>query len=377
MIFKVTTAKDRGLDNILKGLSMFENEPVVAAPSKKEKPPKDKKVKKGKKKKKKDDDIELLTSEDRKSIPVEECEDKDIAKMMGLLDVDSIMNGDSSDDDDGISEPIIRAQRGSYRKRKKDSNEIKKEFAEELTLLYDLLGTTSDVSKKIRDYINFDNKKIGGINKSMSDMVSNLLSAQGTQLQILKEISSVKKNAIDLTLKAESKKDKEAGNENMQHQMSALLNTIMKQNRGEFTQATRGPVGYLPQDTLEYDDEADGTIEDFASMLDRGPGYTIDERDEMADLIAERLREEGGYRSEEGDAYIRYEAVNAEVKVKLCVDTGEWEFFAVDQDGNELLDYPLPKKRDVEPLRFTGKIAIDKRSCQYKVVEYYSADLHG
>lgn len=375
MIFKVTTAKDRGIDNILKDLNVLESEKVVSAPTETIKPKKEKKEKKSnKRKKKKKDDIELLSVDSNESTPLEDCEDPDIANMMKLLDVDELMSDKDSDEDD-LSSTIIGAQRGSYKKRKKDSNEYKKEFAEELTLLYDLLGDTSEVAKKIKDYINFDNKKIGGINKNMSDMVNNLLSAQSTRLQVLKEISSVKKAAIDLTLKAESKKDKENATTNDQHAMASLIHGIMKAGRNDFIQAARGnTVGYLPQDTYDYGDQ-DDSIGNYAAMLEHGPGFTEEEKEDMMELIQERLYNEGSgvmSRNSETDAYIKYENRNVEVKVKLCVDTGEWEFFAVDRDNIIIHDYPLPRKKDVEPLKFTGALAIDKRGVQYKVIEYYS-----
>ena len=63
--------------------------------------------------------------------------------------------------------------------------------------------------------------------------------------------------------------------------------------------------------------------------------------------------------------------------IKKCVDTGDWEFIAVDKDNQEIVGFPLPSKESTGKMKFSedGRYASDKYGRSYKVIEYFSDEL--
>lgn len=361
------TPKDREknkMNSLLTDLSSLENERVIGAPKESDAPKKEKKVKKEKKKKKskkEEEQIELL-SVGFDGVEYSEAEDPDIARMMGLIDIDELMNKDYGEEGN-VSDPIISAQRGAYGKRKKDNNEYKKEFAEELTLLYDLLGDTRAFSDKLKNFIDLDGKQIGAVSKTMSDLITNYLDTKKTQLQTLKEISGLKKTAIDLKLKADSKKESNGSESDDSLAVSTLINTIMKTGRGDFAAAIHGGGGgFLPQDE----------IIDYIGHVETSSSYSHlddNENEDYENMIERRLTETGYLEATaENDAYLKYEHRDVRVCVLMDEEENTWEFIAVDRDDIRIDDYPLPEKRETEPMKFNGHMAVDRRGVQYRMV---------
>lgn len=291
-----------------------------------------------------------------------------------LLDVDKMFTDEIEYDEDGqiISNTIIDSER-NYKKQKKNENEFRKEFAEEVTLLYDLLKDTGKLSKEIDKMLkDATGSRVRGVSKNLTELINSKSSTASTQLAIIKEINNIKAKAIDLKFKSEAKKNKEEGDQNFALVSASYLQGITKNGRQNFMQSVRGASGYLPQTSVPTEDDYTGTIIDYEGVPQV---YTEDETSHIEDLIEQRLREEGNpFRSAEGDKIIEYENRGVEIKIKLYVDTGEWEFFAVDRDNILLYDYPLPRPEDAKPIKFTGHIATDRRGIQYRVMEAYSEE---
>lgn len=294
------------------------------------------------------------------------------------LDLDLERAIDEIFDEDGnpIIDPIINEQKNGYNKRKKDKNPYKQEFAEEMTLLYNLYSDVSDLTKDLEKTVkSSQGSKVRGTSKTFNETLSNLISARTTQLQIIKEMSSVKKTTVDLKMKDEAKKSKETEGQNGSMLASSYLQQIMNGGRNNFLQRVRGTTkpGFLVDSyNNNGDDDSDsdtGTIMDFDGVT---PGYTDDEELNMNDFLLQRIEDEGNpFRSEDGDKLIQYEKRGVKVCVKKDSSTGDWEFIALDRDDQIVHDYPLP--RHPGKIKFAGPNAIDRYGVTYRVIEYDSA----
>jgi hypothetical protein len=326
-----------------------------------------KKKKDGKKKKKKkelDLDLEFISS-GKVGSPEEIKDDEEtVFDDDNLIDIDEILN---RDDDDNIEDPIIDEQKKGYEKRKKDENPFKKEFAEELTLLYSLLDEVNKFNKELeKKYKAVEGSKTRGISKWTTELINSMLSAKTSKLQILKEISNIKKTIADLKIKQDGKKANVEGEKSVDLLAAQYFQNVLKYGRSNFIK----DMGSVHDD----DDE----IDDLVEQIEKNKmSYSSDELERIQSYIEERLETEGNpFRSEAGSKYIQYENRGVKICIKRCIDTGEWEFIAIDRDNQQVFDYPLPRKRDVGKVRFSddGRYATDERGRTYKVIEYFSPD---
>lgn len=325
-----------------------------------------KKKKKDKDKKKKKSSIETslisLNDDDGETDIYDSVIESD-----NLIDIDEILNRE--DDEDDIGNPIIDEQRRSYEKRKKDENPYKKEFAEELTLLYDLLDEMNKLSKELdKKYKGIEGSKVRGVSKYTNDMVINMLSAKTNKLQIIKEINSLKKTIADLKIKADAKNGKggEAGEMSADLMATQYFQKVLQFGRGNFVKQFAGDGSH---------NDVDDSIDDLVSEIESNKrGYSNHEVEDFQQMIEDRLEsEENVFRSDAGSKYIQYENLGVKIYIKRCIDTGEWEFVALDRDNQQIYDYPLPSRRDVGKVRFSDDYATDERGRMYKVIEYFSS----
>lgn len=335
---------------------LIEDEPLILSSLGKGKK-KDKK-KKGKKKK---EELNFLVADENDTVDLDGV-DVSISGS-NLIDIDAILNRDD-DDYETIGDPIIDEQRRGYEKRKKDENPFKKEFAEELTLLYDLLDEMNRLSKELdKKYKTFENSKVRGSSKYANDHVINMLNAKSSKLQIIKEINNLKKVIADLKIKQDGKtKGAEAGQMGTEMMASQYFQQVLKYGRNNF-------VKQFGDSSPQVDED----IDDIVNQIERDKmDYNDDEIDRFQSLIDERLENDDNlFRSSEGSKYIQYENLGVKIYIKRCVDTGEWEFIALDRDQQQIHDYPLPSKRDVGKVRFQDRYATDERGRTYNVIEYY------
>ena len=294
---------------------------------------------------------------------------------------------DDEPDDSEFVDRIVDPNRKAYQKLKKDKNKFKREYAEELTLLYDTLKETDKFSKELRKrYQELNGSKQRGLSKYAIDLADSVLSSNQTKLNIIKEIASVKKNALDQKTKYEAqlaKIEAEMNKAQAQQQSSDLglmgssyLQNILQYGRKNFINTLTGTDGsYDEENYIETNDgmylEEDG--DDNAELLDMIEEHYEDEA-ELDDMISSRLsNSRNPRRTDEGNKYIQYEHRKPVIKISLNEETGDYSFFAVDQDGNVLDDYPLPSDdHKLNPIRFSldNSYGTDKRGRQYKVVLY-------
>lgn len=283
-----------------------------------------------------------------------------------LIDVDNLL----SDDEDDIDDDIIDEQRHGYNKLKKESNPYKKEFAEELTLLYNLLDESSKFGKKLdKMFEGMEKSKTRGINKYVNDLILSILSSKSNKLQILKEISGVKKSIIDLKIKSDSKEKTNSGQQSSEMLASNYFKNVLKYGRNNFIR------DFKNKDDYDDYDETDELINNIEKS--KYEDYSDEEMDEYNDIIDNRLDEEGNpYRSDEGSKYIEYEKRGVKIFIKKCIDTGDWEFVALDKYQQQIFDYPLPSRKSAGKVKFSedGKYCSDDKGRTYKVIEYYLPD---
>ena len=341
-----------------------------------------KKNKKKSKKKKKKKDKESLSSLVDDTI-MEEIESKDESSFTSL-DIDDAVKMLISDGDEDISSIIIGEGR-NYDKNKKSSNEFEKAFSEETTLLYDLLDEANAFSKKLMNqYDQIVGSKARGMSKVTTDLMSNINASKKTKLDIISKIYGIKKDIQELTLKKEKDvKRNGMDGESMSNENAAamFMNNIMKVGRNKF-------ISSITDDEYESQSSGDFDVDKAMNMLSSGDGwdtpnnfetyYDDDEMNDVDEMIEKRLSNAANdSRTADGDKYILYENRKPTIMIKKCVDTGEWEFIAVDMDNQEIVGYPLPTKASIGKIKFAedGRCASDVYGRMYKVIEYYSDEL--
>ena len=367
-------------NSISSKLEQFSGDTLITSASKKKKKDKGegpKKEKKKKDKKKKDDGPQFVRNGE-----IHAAGSSTDESTLKLIDIDKLLEG--SLDADGnfiVSDGIVDEQRGKYGKRKKDSNPFKKEFAEEQTLLYDLLSDVNRLAKNLeRTVKENEGSRTRGMNKNINETIANLNSTHGTRLQIIKELNSVKKTIADLNHKEEVRKQKSEGEAggNIAAMSSAYLQSMLKMNRADYGAAIRGNIGIVPsidQVYLGHNDGDDDEEGDEVVNLNGRQVYTGFEQGLMDDEIMDRLEnEEGSIYSNQRSLLLQYENSGVKVHVRKYVDDGTWDFVALDRDKQIVHDYPLPDPDMVGKMQFNGNIATDARYVQYPIISAYSDD---
>jgi hypothetical protein len=315
---------------------------------------KEKKKDKKKKKKGKFADVELMSEGDLNNVsdPAELREDEDEPDNSdNLIDIDEIFR---EDDDDSVGDKIIDEQGKGYEKLKKEENPYKKEFAEELTLLYNLLKETNEFSKELeKKYKSLDSSKVRGVSKYVVELAEAVLASKTNKLSIMKEIANIKKTIADLKIKTEKDTNKGASGPNSpEYIASAYLKNVLKYGRNRFIQ------DFGTNSVGAHADEDDE--DDLVTKIERtragitGTYSNDDEYDRFNKIIEDRLENaENPFRSDAGSKYIEYENSGVKIWIKKCIDTGEWEFVALDKNQQQIFDYPIPTRRDTGKIRFS------------------------
>lgn len=244
-------------------------------------------------------------------------------------DFDALFNPDN--DDTALENNLIAQGRAYARKNGVDAElgEIEKAFAPQQKALKDLIADVDADSKGVQRDIDGLRMSRTRNTKSLADLVSAKGSLTSIRLSAIKELSSIQKTIIDtnMKLKASDKinavgDDSEAAfavqkllsSSNIMDSVGGLTGVSGAFHDGEDPNSRNSTMGHLQSD----DDEMEAKY--------------VDEDDT------------------EGDKYIKYE--NSGVKLHLQVyPDGSQAVVAIDKDGNEVPDYPLPP--NVENLKFS------------------------
>ena len=262
-----------------------------------------------------------------------------------------------------ISEKITKRGKRSYDKYKEDENEYKKEFAEELTMLYDLLDEANKFSKKLgKKYDSIDGSKAKGTSKYLNDLIASVLASTTNKLQIIKEINSLKKTIQELKIKADGKKGPSAESGSLEDQANSFFRDIMNVGRNNFISALNGDPD------MQISDNSYSSDSDIEYM-----NCLPDAHEDLHNKINERLLNENTSRTAEGDKYIIYENLKPELVIMYNVMDNSWDMIAVDKDGQRIIDYPVPTKKELGKMKFSSdhKFATDSFGRSYKCMEKY------
>ena len=225
-------------------------------------------------------------------------------------------------------EDILTSGKKKKKKKKKKEGEptdFKKEFETEnqlyTTLLRDQTKFTDVLQKQYNDIIG--RKASGrGMTKNEQDLIANITSARSLSAQLIDKRVNLKKLATELSMK-ERKELGLAGEEG-----SGL---------GEFGSSYLKKL-IEERHVLEQggsDEVYDMSDEEVAGALQDRINAPISEED--MELYADKDR------SEESEAYLRYENSNIKTYVSINADDKtDWYYIARDPEGNEVPDYPLP-----------------------------------
>lgn len=314
------------------------------------------------------DDYDFIQDYENMMKEIEEQEPIDIIPDMDENTdfYEAIDNWDNYYYEEDVSEQIIKKGKRTYNNCKKDEdNEFKKEFKEELTMLYDLLDDSNKFNKKlIKKYDSIDGSKAKGTSKYLNDLITSILTSNTNKLQIIKEITNLKKTIQELKIKADGKKAN-VDTESLEGQANSFFRDIMSVGRNNFVSALNGD----PDTQLShYDYSSDDDIE-YANSLPEA-------QEELHNRINERLVNEAGTsRSTEADKYIIYENLKPELIVLYNNLDNSWEMVAVDKDGQRINDYPVPTRAELGKVKFSqdGRFMTDGYGRSYKCIDRYGA----
>lgn len=236
------------------------------------------------------------------------------------------------------------------KKKKKDGQPInhKKDFDAELALLRSMqVDQSKFVDSLQKKYDQLENSKSSsrGIGKFTTDLINSITTARSTNLQILNAMISTKKNIADMNFKERKEFGSSNTSENasLVNYASTYLKTMMDAGRSNIANPN------------------DNNSQGFDSA---------DDDDDLFEGISDSLGEEN--RSDETLSYLKYE--NRGVKINVIWhddlsddDPDKYEFQAVDKDGVELDDYPLPEHTRMSINRSTS-IATDLYGNKYRLI---------
>lgn len=233
----------------------------------------------------------------------------------------------------------------------KESSEIAKTFADSekrLKSLYEELDRDKSSLQKDIERMRVPGR--GG--KSLADMVSVKNSMQSTQLSIVKEINSLRKNIYEMRQKEAMRKEAEnAGGSDIN---ANTLQSIFSSSRSGLMNSMGGYSGVS------------------GAKNDSDDVYSIMVSDEMDDEeIQRRYFNDSGNSSSIGDGskFLEYEDRGVEYVLLVDEDNKVQGVIAEDKDGVMIPDYPLPN--NIEDLSFeidnVSKMASDNLHRNYHV----------
>lgn len=242
-------------------------------------------------------------------------------------------------------------------KMTEDESEIGKAFAPQETALNKLLAEVEKDKKALQSDIDKARDMRVRNTKTLAEMLETKSQYHNISLQIIKELSGIKKSSFDLKFK--SKKD-QPGADGDELGAASAIQRLFSVGHSSLLASVGGreaSSGALVDD-MDYDNFNTGSIEDSDEYIEK-KYFSNRKNQPMTD----------------GDAFLKYE--NVDVRLILLIDPDENKsILAEDSDGNVLFDYPLPS--NVQDLKFkidrNAMSAMDQLQREY-IVRYI--DMNG
>ena len=186
---------------------------------------------------------------------------------------------------------------------------------------------------------------------TQTSVISNLLS---TKLSTIKEITAVNSKISELELKkmAADNKNGEKSGKAIEKDNNLIIDKI-------FTDILKTDSHIGP----EYDDEDD--IDKYLSS----DSNKKNKNKSIEDRIKE-LEESGDIEFTDTELAFKYESEDVRIVIYKNMNNNRWKFEALNADGEELYDYPLPDKKKIGKVKFDMEklIATDGLNRTYEVI---------
>ena len=253
---------------------------------------------------------------------------------------DDVINDiDEFDEDNDLRNSLLSMGRKYARdySASGESNEVTKAFAPQEAHLTDLLAAVSRETARLEDDINEMRKMRSRNYGKISELVEVKGSLYNNQLQILKELNSVKKTQFDIKNKIKETTSSDDG-----YAAQSVVQSIFGLGHDTLLAGVGGRDG----SSGAYDDVVDDSSED---------------------QIYEEVMSSSEDDDSDGAKFLKYEGLGAHYVLEETED-GTRRVYAEDKDGNVIEDYPVPK--DVDELRFEinqkNNTAIDQLQRKYE-----------
>ena len=260
-------------------------------------------------------------------------------------DFDAIIDGiDYEDDDLELRDSLISMGRKYARDyaANADENEISKAFAPQEAQLKDLYTAISKEAMKLEEDIS-EMRQLRSRNfGKISDMVEVKTSLLSSQLQVIKEMNSMRKAQFDIRNKM-----KENNNVNGD---SVAAESVIQSLFGLGHDTMLSSVGGRAGSSGAYMGN-DNTVEDDTSF---------ENSEAYGELMA------GTDSDSDGAKFLKYEGTNVNL-ILTDYEDGHKEITAEDEDGNVIDDYPIPSNVDELKFEINNKtnIAVDQLQRKY------------
>lgn len=230
------------------------------------------------------------------------------------------------------------------KKKHKDEKNLvdyRKEMEPEMALYKNLLMEQNRFTESLQkeyDAIKSVKSSARGINKQMTDLIANITSARALSMQLIEKNVNAKKLIAELTLKQQKELGESVNGDNMSDYASSYLKQILSDRQ-----------------TLMAGTYGESSISDYTE-------------EEMFNELNNSLMTEGMERSSDVDLYLKYENRNVEIKIIITNDDFvNYEFEAIDENGEIIDDYPLPNHTSISVNRSTN-IATDEYGKKYDII---------
>ena len=253
---------------------------------------------------------------------------------------DDVINDiDEFDEDNDLRNSLLSMGRKYARdySASGESNEVTKAFAPQEAHLTDLLAAVTRETARLEEDINEMRKMRSRNYGKISELVEVKGSLYNNQLQILKELNSVKKTQFDIKNKIKETTSSDDG-----YAAQSVVQSIFGLGHDTLLAGVGGRDG----SSGAYDDVVDDSSED---------------------QIYEEVMSSSEDDDSDGAKFLKYEGLGAHYVLEETED-GTRRVYAEDKDGNVIEDYPVPK--DVDELRFEinqkNNTAIDQLQRKYE-----------
>lgn len=260
-------------------------------------------------------------------------------------DFDAILDGiDYEDDDLELRDSLIAMGRKYARdySSNPDENEITKAFAPQEAQLKDLYATIAKEAMKLEgDIENIRQTNYAKSFSRLADLVEVKTSLLTSQLQVIKEMNSVKKAQFDIRNKMKETQSTDG---------NGAAESVIQSLFGIGHEAMLSGVGGRSGSSGAYSTD-NGVEEDDSFESSEAYGELMSGTDDDSD----------------GAKFLKYEGENISL-VLTDYEDGRRVITAEDENGNVIDDYPIPS--NVEELRFDinnkTNIAVDQLQRKYK-----------